>query len=71
MERIWMKNWPKGVSTTLQYRLGEKPLHEYVQANAAEFPQKPAYIFYGREITWGNWANRSSALRTISPESVS
>jgi hypothetical protein len=23
MERIWMKNWPKGVSTTLQYRLGE------------------------------------------------
>lgn len=53
MERIWMKNWPAGVSTTLQYRLGERPLHEYVQANAAEFPQKPAYIFYGREITWG------------------
>lgn len=53
MERIWMKSWPKGVSTTLQYRLGEKPLHEYVQANAAQFPGKAAYIFYGREVTWG------------------
>jgi len=48
-----MKNWPEGVSATLEYRLGERPLHEYVQANAAELPLKPAYIFYGREVTWG------------------
>jgi long-chain acyl-CoA synthetase len=52
MDRIWMKSWPKGVSTKLEYRLGEKPLHEYLRQNAKDFPQKPAYIFYGREITW-------------------
>ena len=52
MERIWMKNWPKGVSAKLEYRLGEKPLHEYLRQNARDFPDKPAYIFYGRVITW-------------------
>ena len=53
MERLWMKNWPAGVPAKLEYRLGEKPLHEYVQQNAKDFPDKPAYIFYGREISWG------------------
>jgi long-chain acyl-CoA synthetase len=52
MERIWMKNWPKGVPTKLEYRLGEKPLHEYLRQNAKDIPGKPAYIFYGRVITW-------------------
>ena len=52
MERIWMKNWPQGVSTRIAYRLGEKPLHEYVHQNSKDFPNKPAYIFYGRELSW-------------------
>jgi len=47
-----MKNWPEGVSTQTEYRLGMKPLHEYLQQNARDYPEKPAYIFYGREITW-------------------
>ncbi len=57
MERIWMKNWPEGVSTTIEYRLGEKPLHEYLLQNARDFPDKTAYIFYGREISWGELAD--------------
>jgi long-chain acyl-CoA synthetase len=52
MERIWMKNWPEGVPTKLEYRLGEKPLFEYLRQNAKDLPDKPACIFYGREITW-------------------
>jgi long-chain acyl-CoA synthetase len=52
MERIWMKSWPKGVPTKLTYRLGEIPLYEYLRQNARDFPEKPAYIFYGRVITW-------------------
>ncbi len=56
MERIWMKNWPKDVSPELHYRLGEKPLHEYLLQNARDFPDKTAYIFYGREIKWGELA---------------
>ncbi|MBU2549345.1 MAG: AMP-binding protein [Proteobacteria bacterium] len=52
MERIWMKNWPSGVPAELTYRIGQKPLFEYLRHNARETPDKAAYIFYGREITW-------------------
>ncbi len=52
MERIWMKSWPVGVPTELTYRLGQKPLFEYLRQNAREMPDKPAYIYYGREISW-------------------
>ncbi|MEW6184797.1 MAG: AMP-binding protein [Thermodesulfobacteriota bacterium] len=52
MERIWMKNWPEGVPSTLVYRLGEKPLFEYLRQNARDFPDKIAYIFYGLELSW-------------------
>lgn len=52
MERIWMKSWPEGVPTRLEYRLGEKPLFEYLRQNARDWPNKTAYAFYGQEITW-------------------
>ncbi|HYB22012.1 MAG TPA: AMP-dependent synthetase, partial [Thermodesulfobacteriota bacterium] len=52
MDRIWMKSWPKDVPTKLVYRLGEKPLFQYLRQNALDFPDKPAYIFYGRAVTW-------------------
>jgi long-chain acyl-CoA synthetase len=34
------------------YRGGEKPIHEYLFDNERQIPERPAYIFYGREITW-------------------
>lgn len=52
MKDILQKSWPKNVSKTLTYRLGEKPLHEYVKQNAADQPHKTAYSFYGRNLTW-------------------
>jgi long-chain acyl-CoA synthetase len=44
--------WPKDVSQKLEYRLGEKPLHEYLKANAIQIPNKVAYSFYGNDLTW-------------------
>ena len=52
MERIWMKSWPAGVPTELIYRLGPKPLFEYLRQNAREMPDQAAYIYYGRTMTW-------------------
>lgn len=46
------KSWPKGVSEKLNYRFGEKPLHEYLAQHAEERPDQIAYVFYGREISW-------------------
>ena len=54
MDRFWMKNWPAGVPTELVYRLGPKPLFEYLRQNAREMPNRPAYIYYGKTITWSD-----------------
>ncbi|HYW05224.1 MAG TPA: AMP-binding protein [Gammaproteobacteria bacterium] len=47
-----MKSWPAGLPTRLRYRGGERPLHDYLAANAAAQGGQPAYVFYGREIGW-------------------
>jgi long-chain acyl-CoA synthetase len=52
MNKAGRKSWPEGVSKTLEYRLGERPLHEYVKENASQHPDKPAYTFYGKELSW-------------------
>ncbi|WP_040209106.1 AMP-binding protein [Neobacillus jeddahensis] len=52
MKELLQKSWPNEVSKTLVYRLGEKPLHEYLKQNAIEKPNRTAYSFYGRDISW-------------------
>lgn len=52
MESVLKKNWPKQVPDKLKYRLGEKPLHEYLIQNARDIPNQPSYTFYGRTFTW-------------------
>lgn len=53
MERFWLKkSWPADLPYEVKYRLGERPLYEYLRSNAKEAPDKVAYIYYGREITW-------------------
>ncbi|WP_087972424.1 AMP-binding protein [Oceanobacillus rekensis] len=52
MKSLIKKNWPNILPEKLNYRLGEKPLHEYLANNAKEIPGQTAYIFYGNNITW-------------------
>lgn len=52
MKEVLIKSWPKGLSEKLNYRLGEKPLHEYLMQNAREFPNQTGYLYYGNAITW-------------------
>jgi long-chain acyl-CoA synthetase len=52
MKELLQKSWPKDLSKTLTYRLGERPLHEYIKQNAADTPNNTAYSFYGRELSW-------------------
>ncbi|MBU2511114.1 AMP-binding protein [bacterium] len=52
MEPIWMKNWPQDMPQKLAFDLGIKPVHEYLRAQAKSQPDKPAIIFYGREIAY-------------------
>jgi long-chain acyl-CoA synthetase len=52
MGNIWMKNWPSGVSETLDYLHGKKPIFEYLRRHARSHPEKAAINFYGLEITY-------------------
>lgn len=65
MERIWIQNWPEGIPRELHYLRGEKPLFEYLRANAREFPDKAAYIYYGREISWKEMDKYSDRLASF------
>lgn len=62
MEGILRKSWPKAVPETLTYRLGEKPLHEYLLDNATQKPDHTGYIYYGHIITWSELADSSLRL---------
>lgn len=44
--------WPPGLSREVIYRGGEKPIHEYLFDNEREIPDRAAYIFFGRTVTW-------------------
>jgi len=48
-----MKNWPEGISPKLSYRLGKKPIFEYLRHHARTNPEKVAINYYGREISYG------------------
>ncbi|UOR10558.1 AMP-binding protein [Halobacillus amylolyticus] len=52
MEETVNKYWPSSLPKSLSYRLGERPLHEYVKENAKKKPEKNAYNFYGRKLSW-------------------
>lgn len=52
MKELLQKSWPDKVSKTLTYRLGLRPLHEYVKQNANHTPNHLAYSFYGKELLW-------------------
>lgn len=44
------------------YRLGQKPMHEYLLHNAAEVPERTAHVFYGTELTWAEVADATRRL---------
>src|SRR5699024_5567685 len=62
MKSVLKKSWPKGISETLHYRFGEKPLHEYLMDHAIDRPDQTAYIFYGNQLSWQQLYDHTSRL---------
>jgi len=59
VKSILKKSWPKDIPKNLKYRLGEKPLHEYLIQNAIDRPHEPGYVFYGNKITWNQLKDKT------------
>ena len=50
MERPWLRFWPQGVPTSIEYP--EIPVHEQLKASSSRYPNKVATVFKGFEITY-------------------
>ena len=48
--------------TTISYRDGDKPLHEYLRARAARQPEHTAFVWYGRHIGYRELDRMSDAF---------
>ncbi|MCA0171973.1 class I adenylate-forming enzyme family protein [Bacillus sp. RAR_GA_16] len=54
--------WPETVPSTLTYRDGERPLHEYLSIQAEQKPNEIAVHYYGYQLTWEKWNQHSNQL---------
>lgn len=44
--------WPTGVPREVRYPLGEVPITDHLRHWARRYPDRPAYVFYGAEISY-------------------
>jgi acyl-CoA synthetase (AMP-forming)/AMP-acid ligase II len=49
-DRPWLKYWPKHIPKSLDYP--EVPMFELAETSARRFPDKPAIVYYGKEISY-------------------
>lgn len=52
LDRLWKKNWPKGIPTEIEYSLGKVPIFHYLKDHAENTPEKTCIIFYGKKISY-------------------
>jgi long-chain acyl-CoA synthetase len=51
MDKIWKKHWPTSVDEP-SIRFPDEPLPALLSRQAERVPDRPALIFYGREVTF-------------------
>jgi long-chain acyl-CoA synthetase len=50
VSKPWLKNWPQGVSQSIQY--SDAPLFELLRQSARMYPRNTAIVFFGKKITY-------------------
>jgi long-chain acyl-CoA synthetase len=61
----YRKAWPKNLNREIAYPHGEKPLTEYLRTFARMTPDKPAVIFYGAVMTYGELDHQSDRFAAM------
>lgn len=56
------KNWPSYLPKDLHFEMGEQPLFAYLTGHARQDPDRPALIFFNREINYREWDEMSNAF---------
>lgn len=58
MEKIWLKFYSEGIPSSANYL--RAPLHHLLFSAAEKYSAKPALIFFGKKMTYGELASASS-----------
>ena len=61
---LWKKNWPKSVPSCSKPPLGEMPVADYLKKQARSTPDRPAIIYYGREVSFREFDESADRLAT-------
>ncbi len=65
LRALWARNWPAGVPRELHYPLGERPVSDCLRERAKRQPAKPAIVFYGRELGFGELDDLSERFAAL------
>ena len=49
-EKPWLKSYEDGVPSTIE--VTKQPLHNMLEVSSVKYPDRPALVFKGREITY-------------------
>ncbi|MBZ5610605.1 MAG: AMP-binding protein [Acidobacteriia bacterium] len=65
LHKLWAANWPESVPPQPVYPFGETPLTDYLRAWSRRQPDKPAYVFYGAELTYRQLEEQSNRFAAL------
>ena len=65
LNALWRQHWPADVPQTPEYPFGAVLMTEYLRRWAAVQPDKPAVIFYGTTISYGELDRLSDAFAAL------
>src|SRR5690625_984563 len=59
------KRWPSYLPEKLEFKHGEKPLHDYLAHYSKYTPNHTAYNYYGTRLTWSKLHDYSSRMAQL------
>ena len=65
LAKLYQRNWPAGLTRKLLKPFGDAPLGDHLRGWAGLQPDKPAIVYYGREVTYAelnDLSDRCAAL---------
>lgn len=65
LHALWSRAWPEDTPRGPQYPHGEVPLSEYLRAWARRRASRPAVIFYGHVLTYGDLDRQSDRFAAL------
>ncbi len=68
LHALWQRHWPAGIPGEPVYPHGKRPITHYLRAWARQQPDKPAVVFYGHTLSYGELDRLSDRFAALLAE---